>query len=327
MRHPIVSPWPFSAEPARDTAAPGTPRRLRVRASGGFTLVELLVVIAIIAIVAALAAPSIGPLMRSNQLTEAVNTLNGLMTSAQTAAEANVTPVALRIERAYEMVTAVVPGDPDAVKYSQMRKTGTGEARWLPYQQARLCLYATKRPDAASSDEAVAFRQIPGSKITQLPENAWLAPLNAIQSSSNFGALTSNDLWYQPNDITTAPTYSQYSSTLVSRFNRLDTFYIVFSRTGGVSTMNVTPGVAAAAKATHYWYLDETQPYWDGTLNKVLSRFIDHPDDSARGVIIYDRKEFESLADDDATRREYLRRSRSVYVNRSLGSGVEGRVQ
>jgi hypothetical protein len=110
-------------------------------------------------------------------------------------------------------------------------------------------------------------------------------------------------------------------------WSRLDTFYIVFDRFGGVRQFP-DRGIIRNDPKTHYWYRDVNQPYPDpngGPKAAPIFPLVNHPDSSARGVLIYNRAQFQELPNTDADRRAFLAKAKPVYVSRSLGELVEGR--
>ena len=255
-----------------------------------FTLIELMVVASIIILVAAVAIPAIGPMMASNQMSEAVGTLNGLLTTAQTAAVAKGTPVGIRIERAFEIGP-----------HGHMRKPG-GVPIWLDHQQARIVDFAGGR------DTQVAFTHDPNSKVHVLPKRAWLAPGYGLVAS-----LAEGDLIHDPHDI----------DEVAVNYNRFETFYIVFNKDGELIRF----------PWDYIYYADRTQRYpkdidGDGDLDSVSPR-VDHPDNSARSVLVYERKKWDGINPNDpgsqgqpgGARYDFLRQeARVLNINRATGS-------
>jgi hypothetical protein len=98
-------------------------------------------------------------------------------------------------------------------------------------------------------------------------------------------------------------------------YSRLDTFYIVFDQNG---------------ELTHFlpaynYYADKTQQYLKAG-EQVVTPYVDHPDPSARALLLYDRKQWEELPDVHDTRWSFLaRESRPVYINRATGALIEER--
>jgi len=256
----------------------------------GFTLIELMVVLGIIALLATIAAPSLGPMLRSNQEAEVVNTLNGLLVQAQTAAKANGTQVAIRIERAFKMHERGVMED--AAGNTTLSGVFAGPV-WLDYQRARIVTYA------AYKDQAFRY-EAETSRLYNLPKGFWLAPGYALNTAV-FPSLAETALQYTP----TPPAGSAVS------YDVFENFYIVFDSKGELTyTAQLT-------------YADQTQSYLDGTIIKTPMVTHDH---SARTLLIYDRKKWLNiLPEDDASRRNFLTwEARPVYINRALGSIVEG---
>jgi prepilin-type N-terminal cleavage/methylation domain-containing protein len=92
---PPTSPFHFAA-------------RIKFRASLGFTLVELLVVICVIAILAAIAAPMIPSLLKANVVDQSVTTLTGVLEQAREEATSRNTYVWVAFTAA---PPASLPGD------------------------------------------------------------------------------------------------------------------------------------------------------------------------------------------------------------------------
>ncbi len=250
-----------------------------------------MVVASIIILAAAIAVPALGPMMTSNQMAEAIGTLNGLLTTAQAAAKAQGTPVGLRIERAFRTTS---DGFMD-------KSTGWP---WLDHQQVRILEFATTKQ--------VVFRYTPGSKVQELPAGVWLAPGYCVRPSTpefQVTSLAETHLLHTPADANAMP------------YNRFDTFFVVFNRDGELTRFEHVEPATGAGKN---WYEDRAQAYWAG--NDVFYPYVDHPDDSARSVLAYDRKVWDGInPGDGAGRLEFLGRdARVVHINRATGAIVEG---
>jgi len=268
----------------RFTNADKAGRRSVSARRSAFTLLELMVVIGIIILVASLAVPAVGPMLKSNQRAQAINTLNGMLTVAQTAAQANALNAALRFERAFE-----VDEDGQMVDRQGNRVAESGgEPAWLPYQQVKYVLYAFNRSSSNT------FEVMQDTSSVALPKSVWIAPGYSIDMS-----------------LADADLYSPYSTVPIS-YNRLNTFYVVFDQSGGVARLD--SGTIA--------YVDET--LMDDSKSPAMPPTEPHPDESARSLLVYDREKFDAIGDDADRRFEFLTtEAQPVYINRFMASIVE----
>lgn len=270
------------------------------RARRAFTLVELMVVVGIILLLVTLTVPAIGPMMASNEESQAVSTINGLLTAAQATAQATGVPVAVRFERAYKVNDRGIMVDLAGRDTTDPAFSGPV---WLDHQRARILTFAAFKD--------VSFRHDPQSKVYSLPRGFWVAPSYAIVTGSDapFASLAHSAVFWQ--------TAGGSAVKPPVAYNRLETFFVVVGSNGELTRFTAGNNV----------YADQTQPYIDAN-NRVLPRYIDvsPKDDSARGVLLYDRKKWESLpAEDSGARLDFLRTSaRVLFINRATAIVVEG---
>ena len=277
---------------------------MRRRRPCAFTLIELLVVIGIILILTAMTVPAVGPLLASNSMAQTVSTLNGLIATAQTAAEANFTTVGIRIERAFQTNdnnrmldttgTAIPAFTVDGIP------TNGAQPAWLPHQQARFVIQGAHYGGGGGQ---YGFRTMANSRIVTLPEGAWLAPGHFLNwDYLNKDMHPMNDTAGYQSAVTNA------DANLAN--NRFSTFYILFNPEGELVRM----GPTTTTPNDYVWYLDESA---------VQPSFVRSLDQSARSVVAYSRPTFMEQPSDYDIRMTSLRQQElSVYVNRMLGSTI-----
>ena len=262
-------------------------RPLNSRPRRGFTLIELMVVVGIIILVVAVATPAIGPMLASNESSQAVSALSGLLTLAQLRSEQG-NPVALRIERAFET-------DADGV----MIPNANGVPRWEDHQQIRMVIRDQSSTSGLFEDVEDA-NGIRSPVVVNLPAGAWVAPVYSLDFDLSE---TSEDMDFDVTDV----------DDVAVNINPFETFYVCFSGQGELERRD----------AGSIRYSDRTQAYGG---NPTFPE-VDHPHDSARALLLYDRRKWKNIAD-PASRLAFLQtQCRILYISRMTGAIVEGRGQ
>jgi prepilin-type N-terminal cleavage/methylation domain-containing protein len=274
--------------------------------SRAFTLTELLVVIAIITLVAAFAIPAMGPMFKSNQTASAVSTIESLLVTAQAAAQAQGTPVALRIEQAYKTSPQGYMVDGQGRPPFQAGFTTPDSLRSfrpvpLDHQQVRIVNYSP------SKDYLGYFVADSQSRPTALPSDVWLAPGDIPSPPARL--------------VETALIHSDLSAGFVP-YNTLDTFFIVFNGAGELTRIS----------ADHCWYVDRSQPV--GPANPTRPEELYYPTVSRpageltpRSILAYDRRKWSGMSSTDGVGRDNLLRREGIpiYINRFTGAAVESK--
>ncbi len=297
----------------QQSANHGRSKQLRLAAHAAtraFTLIELMVVVAIIILLVGIAVPAVGPALNTSQQAQAIQQLTGAITIAQARAMSQ-GGYALRVERAFKTNIAGFMVDANGEPCLAYDKNGelvsnsafdpSAAPVWLDYQQIRYVRPSRVNPCYEPTID----------DVIKLPPSVWLAPDYATSTGFdvNYYNSSKTGLW----SSTTPPRSSQ-------RFNPFETFCIVFDQSGQVTELRAYNLV----QSDKYQYQDQTQPRLIS--NVVVPPITWYPYNSARGVIVYDRKQFESLGSDTAAKTSFLRqKGRPIFVNRFLGSLVEGR--
>lgn len=278
---------------------------------------ELMVVIGIIILIAAIAVPAMGPMMKSNHSAQVVNTLSGLLITAQTQAAAQGNPVGLRIERAYRTVQQTIPSDPNGHLYECMA-TVPGDAttaQSLDYQQIRLVSRSSYQPEGAQNYDLFAVKPLAGFKPVALPKDTWLAPdyVTALPVDAFNGTYQPRDAWSGVNKGT--------------RYSRIETFFVMFNETGELVKL---PAPDPPNSIVGIQYADPMQLELDTGQNpaKVVPVVTGHPDPSARALLMYDREPYEATTQGGSPpgtdSKSFLQSSaRPLLINRVMGSVAE----
>jgi len=278
----------------------------------GFTLTELLVVLAILALVATLAVPAMGPMFASNQTAAAKSTISALLVTAQATARANGTPVALQFERAYKTdERGYLVDRVGNTTFQQGYSDASGLNRFVPvplgHQQIRMLVFAPGKPGSVVSQ--VFETPLGGFRPVALPKDVWVGRGEYLSPLTVPGDLleTVGALRYRPNE----PTDSSVGGV---EYNLFENFLIVFNASGEL----------VRHPADHCYIKDERQTY---RLDRSPP-FVRTPLDSSLSLILYDRNKWNAISiagpDHGATRLDFLKRAAMpVYVNRFTGAVVE----
>ena len=284
-----------------------------------FSLIELVVVVGIIILLVAIAVTAVGPAMFSSQQTQVIQQLTGAINIAQVRAQ-NQGGFAIRIERAFKTDERGYMQDingqtPDNGHTSLPNFDRTQAPIYLPYQQIRFLRAPREgRYYTPALDDVI-----------KLPTGVWLAPDYALVNGTPPPAGYSATLFPFPvTDLVDPWDPSVLAANASFATNSFENFCIVFDQRGSVTELRPQ---RVGITTDDYYYQDQSQADLQAaSINRegALTTF-KYP--SARGVIMYDRKKFDSYGD-ASTKAQYLARDgRLLYINRILGTLVEGQVQ
>ncbi len=268
----------------------------------GFTLIELMVVVVILILLVSVSVPAVGPMLASNQEAQVLNTLNGILTTAQSQAIAKGTEVGVRFERAIRTNDAGLILDTNGKNSSQ---TGydVDKPALLDYQRVRIVDFAQFKD--------VAFRHNSETKVYDLPPGTWVAPGECLEWPSP--GLVEAKLIKDPAE----------DSERAVKFNRIETFYVVFDQEGELTRF----------PPAYNTYADLTQQYLQSDVWVVP--YVNHSDKSdpdsqrgysARSLLVYDRQQWLNQPDTHAARLAFMQsQARPVYISRATGAILGGK--
>ncbi len=298
----------------------GTTRRSA--AASGFSLVEVLVVIAIIGLVLALALPSLNIMNRDARFTQAVSLVNGALARARLVALQEQQIVALRI--APDRWTA----DVDALSASDGDLGSSGSER----QQLVLYRYVTPAYSwNGSAFELSTTNQFfdvdPDFDPVTLPRGIWAAPLDAIARPDDISNQRSRLELMLLGDFGAFatsfadPDGSQSKNDIVAA----DDFLLAYHPRSGLrpSAFHDNPDPNALRITGLRWpdSGDAPVPAFKGAGNNddnLLARY------NADALIFYDRAGFEALPNEIEIRNQYLREEGRPYYIHPRGAELVG---
>ncbi len=288
---------------------------LRRPVGAGFTIVELVIVIAVIALILIIAVPGLSAMNADARLTGARQTINGVTTQAYYLALANRTMTAVRF----------FPGRWDTTADRTALNTGR--------QHMAVYLYAgqTVRERQGGFEVALGeyFVRAPGLESVALPEDVWAAPLESLQAAGLLRHTDGRTTNYAQlgRDFVLSGTLNQFrynadrnpglGSTDGGDFLTADDFLIVCDPETGVRAGPPRP-YRLRAYAPACGYEVDADP---NSANLPHQRY------SAGGLVVYRREAFVALGSsaDGQVRQDYLRtRGRPYLVHRFSGGLLSG---
>lgn len=274
-------------------------------AARGFTITELLVVIFIIGLLLGIAVPGITKISAESRYSTAVQTINGAITRAYYASQADMQMTALRF----------VPGEWDYHEGEEGQRA-SGRQHIVTYSYVGRSAYENNNDDFVSRFEE-RFERRPGSESIELPFDIWAAPIEA---------------WADPRRDQTAlavlsgtpRAFELDASNPASnneRFLNADDFLLVIDPQNGLKTgrelfqlraYDPSPGVERE------W--EGERNFGSGRLTRPYQRY------SSAGVVIYRREQFGTItgANQQAAeqRQQILRSTGRPYYAHRFGGGL-----
>jgi prepilin-type N-terminal cleavage/methylation domain-containing protein len=274
-------------------------------AARGFTITELLVVIFIIGLLLSIAVPGITKISAESRFSTAVQTINGAITRAYYASQADMQMTALRF----------VPGEWDYHEGEEGQRA-FGRQHIVTYSYVGRANYEDNNGNFVSKFEE-RFERRPGSESIELPYDLWAAPIEAWADPRN-DTIARDVLRGTPRafelDASNPGSNNQ-------RFLNSDDFLIVIDPQAGVKTgrelfplraYDPSPGVERE------W--EGERNFGSGRLTRPYQRY------SSAGVVVYRREQFAAVAGADNTaaeqRQQVLRASGRPYFAHRFGGGL-----
>ncbi|MBL8878448.1 MAG: prepilin-type N-terminal cleavage/methylation domain-containing protein [Phycisphaerales bacterium] len=284
----------------------------RTSAPIGFTLVELVVVIAVIGLVLAFAVPALNNMTGESKLLAAVQTVNGVLTRAYYASQADRQLTAVRF----------MPGAWDFTE-GQDPQAATSRQHIVSYSWVT----ATDREVSGSFNLQLReqFQRRPSSESIQLPPDIWAAPVEAWRDSTSnrehnnmptdMDALTGRRGRFDLSARSTSPGSSD-------RMMSADDFVIAFDPQSGLKSqrerVRLRGYVPMEYPDTALRGLEVDDNGQTGSSQVFYDRY------TSAGVVVYRREPFAALGDTAAPedRQRILRAHGRAYFVHRYGGGL-----
>lgn len=280
----------------------GGGRIARRASAAGFTLIELMVVIAVIGLVLAFAIPSLSNMSGEAKVIAAVQTINGALTRAYYASQADRQLSAVRF----------MPGEWDFSERNDPQSS-TGRQHIVSYSWAT----STDREVSGSFNIQLReqFQRREGSESIALPPDVWVAPVEAWRdaSLSSRGARTDLDI------LSGRRGKFELSANLNSppndRLLNADDFMIAFDPQSGLKARRELVSLRGYDPIQQE-EVDDNGVTGSGQIK--YERF------TSAGVVVYRREPFAALGDQAAPedRQRVLRTYGRAYFVHRFGGGL-----
>jgi prepilin-type N-terminal cleavage/methylation domain-containing protein len=303
-------------ERIRGSKAGARPVPAAVRATRGFTLIELIVVVTVIILVLAVAVPGLSALNAESRFTGAVQSVNGAITRAHFVALSDQNPVAVRF----------LPGEWDFQERSD-RERPAGRQHIVTYR------YNTSTIDPNDQKlEKVKFNERferrKESESVILPEDVWIAPIEALWRDE----LEIRDNSAEPKQSKPNRKLKNVGAELVcngmigefaldaydgKRFLNQDDFLIVCDPRAGIRS-----GAPRPFRLNAYRYDRNPSNRYETDRDRSTGELYRRMNFS--GVVVYRREGFVGLGAGaaGADRQEWLRRNGRPYVTHRFSGGL-----
>lgn len=280
------------------------------RTARGFTITELLVVIFIIGLLLGIAVPGITRISAESRLSTAVQTINGAITRAYYASQADMQLTALRF----------VPGEWDYHEGEEPQRAG-GRQHIVAYSYVGRSDYSDPASAEFTSQFEEHFERRTGNESIELPFDIWAAPVEAwrdpLNQNRDLAVLRGERGRFELNPD------PNWAGNAGEQFLDADDFLVVIDPQDGVKTTRETFRLKAYDPTLNPPTEWEGRRDRDGRFGRnstPYQRF------SSAGVVIYRREPFAAIpgADDGAARQrqQVLRATGRPYYAHRFGGGL-----